>query len=62
LCQSKRFFKEYQLTADGVEVKRPTNPFPWRLNEGENKLEVVPVNQFGKVVLASMVVIECGKW
>jgi hypothetical protein len=50
---SMPFFKQYRVTIDGVEVKAVAQPFPWRLREGANRLEVAPVGAYGKTGLKS---------
>jgi hypothetical protein len=57
LGNSMPFFKRYAVTVDGKEVADAGNPFEWSLKAGENRLEVVPVDDFGKTGLASMVLL-----
>lgn len=57
LGQSMPFFKSYRLRVDGAEVKDAASPFTWKLKAGKNTLEVAPVDEFGKVGLASSVTV-----
>lgn len=61
LGQSMPFFKAYALKVDGVEVKDVKSPFEWKLKAGANKLEVAPVDEFGKTGLASTVTLELAR-
>jgi hypothetical protein len=56
--QSMPFFRRYRLAVDGVEVKAVANPFPWKLRVGANRLEVAPVDEYGKVGAASAVNVQ----
>jgi hypothetical protein len=58
LGNSMPFFKSYQLKVDGKEVAGAQNPFVWKLKAGENRLEAAPVDEFGKVGLASSVTLK----
>ncbi|MDD4889274.1 MAG: hypothetical protein PHU85_05040 [Phycisphaerae bacterium] len=61
LGQSMPFFKAYQIKVDGKEVpadQAQGSTFTWKLKAGENKLEVAPKDDFGKVGLASSVVVK----
>jgi hypothetical protein len=57
LGNSMPFFKKYVVTVDGKEVADAANPFKWSVKAGENHLEVVAVDEFGKTGLASSVTI-----
>jgi hypothetical protein len=52
---SMPFFGRYRVRVDGMEVPEVAQPFPWKLREGTNRLEVAPVDTYGKVGLGSMV-------
>jgi hypothetical protein len=53
--QSMPFFQRYRLVVDGIERKDAASPFLWKLKAGVNRLEVAPVNTFGKTGLKSTV-------
>jgi hypothetical protein len=53
--QSMPFFRHYRVAVDGVEVKDVGHSFLWRLRAGANRLEVVPVDAYGKIGLKSAV-------
>ncbi len=55
---SMPFFKHYQLTVDGQTVLPVPNPYRWQLKPGRNCLSVAPVDEFGKVGLASRITLE----
>jgi hypothetical protein len=62
LGQTMPFFKKYVVKVDGAEVKDEVkSPFTWTLKAGENKLEVAPVDEFGKVGLSSTVTVKYTK-
>ena len=61
LGQSMPFFKSYQVKVDGAEVKDATSPLTWKLKPGDNTLQVAPVDEFGKVGLASSVTVNYAK-
>src|SRR5262249_11909920 len=48
LGQSMPFFQRYRGEVDGTEVKAAANPFPWKLNAGANRIEVTPVDKYGR--------------
>ena len=54
------FFKGYRVAVDGAEAEHGATPFTWRLRPGENRLEVTPVDEFGRTGAASMVVVALG--
>ena len=58
LGQSMPFFKTYRVKLDGVETAPPA---VWKLNAGHNQIEVAPVDEFGKVGLASSITVEYAK-
>ena len=61
LGQSMPFFKNYLIKVDGKELPADQsrgNMFTWKLNAGENTLEVAPRDELGKVGLASAVVVK----
>ncbi len=63
LGNSMPFFKEYRITVGGKEaaaVAAAKGVYVWKLSAGENTLEVVPVDEFGKVGLGSTVVLKLG--
>jgi hypothetical protein len=57
LGHSMPFFKSYRIRADGRAVGEAGSPFIWRLKPGRNHLAVAPVDEFGKVGLASQVTV-----
>jgi hypothetical protein len=57
LGHSMPFFKAYRISVDGAEARAATRLFIWRLKPGLHKLEVAPVDEFGKVGLASAVTL-----
>ncbi|HOX06866.1 MAG TPA: hypothetical protein PK280_10725 [Planctomycetota bacterium] len=61
LGNSMPFFKKYAVKVDGKEVADVKSPFAWQLKAGENKLEVAPVDEFGKAGLVSSVTVKLGK-
>jgi len=61
LGQSMPFFKKYQLTVNGVESTTGKSTYRWALKPGENTLKVAPVDEFGKVGLASSVTMSLAK-
>ncbi|MFW6158678.1 MAG: hypothetical protein ACOC8E_04905 [Planctomycetota bacterium] len=58
LGQSMPFFKHYKLTVNGNETTTAKDSYRWTLGPGENTLEVVPVDEFGKVGLKSSVTLK----
>jgi hypothetical protein len=46
--QSMPYFRHYRMEVSGVEVKDVANPFAWKLKAGANRLEVTPVDVYGK--------------
>jgi hypothetical protein len=58
LGQSMPFFKHYKLTVNGKESTTVKRSYAWTLSKGENTLEVAPVDEFGKVGLASSVTLK----
>ncbi len=58
LGHSMPFFKEYRLTVDGKTSVTTDPVYVWPLNKGMNRLEVVPVDAFGKVGQGSSVSVE----
>ena len=58
LGHSMPFFKAYRVRIDGGEVAPPS---AWQLKPGRNRLEVAPVDEFGKVGLASYITLEYTK-
>jgi hypothetical protein len=62
LGNSMPFFKKYQVKIDGAELKDEVkSPLVWKLKTGDNKLEVAPVDEFGKVGLPSTATVKLGK-
>jgi len=61
LGHSMPFFKRYRVVVDGAEVRDSKNPFLWRPKPGQNKLEVTPIDEYGKVGLPSSVIVEYDK-
>jgi hypothetical protein len=57
LGNSMPFFERYRITVDGEEAESGASPFIWRLEPGENRLEVAPVDEFGKVGQPSSVTV-----
>jgi len=57
LGQSMPFFKAYRLEVDGSEVADPASPYTWRLKPGLNRLQVAPLDAFGKAGLPSAVTV-----
>jgi len=55
---SMPFFKAYKVTVDGAEVAGAANPFTWKLKKGANALTVAPVDEFGRVGIASSIEVE----
>ena len=55
---SMPFFKEYRLTVDGRASATAESVYRWTLNKGLNRLEVAPVDEFGKVGQGSFAVVE----
>jgi hypothetical protein len=53
--QSMPFFRRYRVEVDGTVVKDAASPFPWKLRAGVNRLEVAPVDAFGRVGAGSTV-------
>jgi hypothetical protein len=53
--QSMPFFQRYRVTVDGLERIAVANPFLWTLRAGSNRLEVAPVDEWGKVGVPSVV-------
>jgi len=51
------FFKAYRIRVDGHAVDGVADSFAWKLEAGVNRLEVAPVDAFGKVRLASRVAV-----
>lgn len=58
LGQTMPFFKKYQLTVNGRESTTTKSVYRWGLRPGKNTLAVAPVDEFGKVGLASSVTLE----
>jgi hypothetical protein len=52
---SMPFFERYRVAVDGTEVQAVTQPFPWKLRPGINRLEVSPVSASGKIGGRSLV-------
>jgi hypothetical protein len=46
--QSMPFFQRYRVEVDGTEMKDAANPFPWKLKVGANRIEVTPVDRYGR--------------
>ncbi len=61
LGNSMPFFKKYAVKIDGKEIADARSPLVWQLKPGENRLEVVPVDEFGRVGLPSSVTVKLGK-
>ena len=61
LGQSMPFFKHYKLTVNGAETTTKKTAYAWRLQPGQNTLAVAPVDELGKVGLASSVTLELPK-
>jgi dienelactone hydrolase len=53
--QCMPFFQRYRVVVDGVEVDAAASPFRWNLKVGGNRLEVTPVDEYGKVGTGSSV-------
>ena len=60
LGNSMPFFKKYVVKVDG-KVVEANNHLVWQLKPGENRLEVAPVDEFGKTGLASSAAVKFGK-
>jgi hypothetical protein len=58
LGNSMPFFKKYKLTVNGKESTTTNSTYRWVLAPGENTLAVAPVDEFGKVGLASSVTVK----
>ena len=61
LGNSMPFFKKYVVKVDGAEIAaagEAGSSFVWKLKRGENRLEVAPVDEFGKAGLASSVTLK----
>jgi hypothetical protein len=62
LGNSMPFFKKYVVKIDGAEVPGEIkNPLVWTLKTGDNRIEVVPVDEFGKTGLGSSATVKLGK-
>jgi hypothetical protein len=59
LGNSMPFFKKFEAKVDGKDVET-TGKLTWKLNKGENKLEVTPVDEFGKKGLTSSITLKLG--
>ena len=59
--QCMPFFKAYRVTVDGAEVAAAATLFTWRLRPGPNRLEVAPVDEFGRTGAASTAVVTLEK-
>ncbi len=57
LGNSMPFFKEYEVLIDGKKVDA-AGGLEWKLNAGENKLEVTPVDEFGRKGLTSSLTLK----
>jgi dienelactone hydrolase len=53
--QSMPYFRRYRVVVDGVEVDGAATPFRWKLKVGVNRLEVLPVDEYGKIGTGSSV-------
>jgi len=61
LGNSMPFFKRYGITQNGKASSTTKNVYTWRLNPGNNTLEVTPQDEFGKVGLGSLVTLKLAK-
>ena len=59
LGNSMPFFKKYEASVDGKSVDA-AGKIVWKLKKGENKLEVTPVDEFGRKGLTSSITLEFG--
>jgi hypothetical protein len=51
--KSMPYFKEFLLAVDGAEPVSSGNPYLWQLHQGENRLSVVPHNEWGRTGIAA---------
>ncbi|MHC4914106.1 MAG: transglutaminase domain-containing protein [Planctomycetota bacterium] len=58
LGNSMPFFKEYEVLVDGKKVDAAGGALEWTLKAGENKLEVTPVDEFGRKGLTSSLTLK----
>jgi hypothetical protein len=54
---SMPFFKGYRVEVNGQTVAQAVTPFLWKLQPGENRLQVTPVDDFGQTGQASSVTV-----
>ena len=54
---SQPFFKRYLAEYGSSDWKPAEERFTWRLQPGENRLEVIPEDQFGKRGIASAITV-----
>jgi hypothetical protein len=60
LGRSMPFFAKYRLRVNGADIETVTNPFAWRLKKGRNKLDLAPVDEFGRVGTGSSITVSYG--
>jgi hypothetical protein len=53
--QDMPHFRRYHVVVDGSPVTALTDPFPWKLKAGDNRLEVAPVDAYNKTGTPSAV-------
>src|SRR5205807_2262859 len=52
---SMPFIQRYRVAVDGTEVAGAASPFRWKLKAGGNRLQVTPVDEYGKTGTSSRV-------
>jgi len=58
LGHSMPFFKEYAVKIDNRTKSGVKNPFTWQLKQGINRLEVAPIDEFGRRGTASSITLQ----
>ena len=54
---SMPFFRGYRVRIDGGPAVAAVSPFTWNVAPGEHTLEVAPIDEFGRIGSASLVVV-----